>query len=106
MERYAARVYTGPVLAMVTHLHHVLDLNGIDSEVRGEYRGAGLGEIPITEAWPELWVLDSGHSDEARRIIREALTTDAVPSGHLECPTCRETVDAHFTQCWNCGAPI
>ena len=65
-ERPDVCVYSGPMLAMVTQLQHVLELNGIESEVRGEYRGTALGDIPVTEAWPELWSLDRSQEAEAR----------------------------------------
>ncbi len=61
------RVYSGPVLAVATHLKHVLDMNGIECEVRGEYLAAEVGEIPVIEAWPDptLWLLDMPAKNES-----------------------------------------
>jgi len=106
VEREAVRVYSGPVLAMVTHLRQVLQMNGIASEVRGEYRGAGLGELPVTEAWPELWVRDPARGPEAMRLIQEALVDPASEPPEVECPACHEMVEVQFGQCWNCGAKM
>jgi hypothetical protein len=100
----AVRVYSGPILAMAAHLKQVLAMNGIDSEVRGEYRGGALGEVPVTEAWPELWVLDSTESEEARRLVEEALEPGESDEPQRECPQCHEMVEAQFSECWNCGA--
>jgi hypothetical protein len=105
-ERSDVRVYSGPVLAMVVHLRHVLELNGIESEVRGEYRGAALGDIPMTEAWPELWVLDRRRAAEARRLVQDAIEVGRSEGAARECPTCHEIVESQFSECWNCGAAL
>ena len=103
MARSDLRVFSGQILAVVTQLKHVLDINGIACEVRGEYRGAGLGEIPVTEAWPELWVLDAPDVENARRIVREALEAGESDQPAWECPSCHEIIEGQFGKCWSCG---
>ncbi len=98
------RVYSGPVLAVVTHLKHVLDMNGIECEVRGEYLAAAVGEIPVTEAWPELWVLDKANGEDAARLVHEALEEGESDQANWECQSCHEIVEGQFAECWNCGA--
>ena len=98
------RVYSGPVLAVATHLKHVLDMNGIECEVRGEYLAAGVGEIPVIEAWPELWVLDKANGENAARLVREALEEGESEQASWECQNCQEVVEGQFAVCWNCGA--
>ena len=105
-ERPDVCVYSGPMLAMVTQLQHVLELNGIESQVRGEYRGTALGDIPVTEAWPELWILDRSQEAEARRLVTEAIESRPVEGADRECPRCHETVEAQFSECWNCGTAL
>ena len=100
------RVYSGPVLATVTHLKNVLDMNGIDCEVRGEFRAAGLGDIPFVEAWPELWVLDPANRHNAERLIREALSGEEPSQSEWQCPKCHEMVEGQFAECWNCGTRV
>jgi hypothetical protein len=100
------RVYSGPILAMAAHLKAVLAMSGIESEVRGEYRGGALGEVPVTEAWPELWVLDAARSQDARRLVEEALEPGQPDQPQRECPQCHEMVEAQFSACWNCGAEV
>ena len=102
----AVRVYSGQVLAIVTHLKHVLEMNEIPCLVRGEYRGGALGELPVTEAWPELWILDSAHKERTDELIAEALDPDESPLPDWECPECHESVEAQFGACWNCGTTI
>lgn len=100
------RVYSAPVLASVSQMRHLLEMNGIECEIRGEYRGGGAGEIPPTEAWPELWILDPSRAEEAVRVIEDAMKDPGDPDGTpWQCAGCGETVDPHFGACWNCGAP-
>jgi hypothetical protein len=100
------RVYSGPILAMAAHLKEVLTMNGIESEVRGEYLAGALGEVPVTEAWPELWVLDAARGEDARCLVDEALEAGQGDQTERECPQCHEMVEAQFSECWKCGAAV
>ena len=98
------RVYSSPVLANVAILRDVLEAHGIDSEIRGEYRGSvGPGFIPANEGWPELWVLDESRVEEAERIIQEAQESSEKAKAAWTCPNCHEEVEGQFDECWNCG---
>lgn len=96
------RVHTDPILANVVLVKHVLEAQGISCEVRRASLSSAIGEIPTTEAWPELWVSDDARVDEAKVLVAEALK----PADDLEawvCPSCQESVDGHFAACWNCA---
>ena len=67
------RIYSAPVLAQVTHMKHVLKMHDIECHIQGEYRSGAAGEIPPTETWPELWVVDPSNVEEAKRLVDEAL---------------------------------
>ena len=97
------RVFSAPVLASVSQIRHLLEMNDIECEIRGEYRSGGAGEIPATEAWPELWVLDPSRADDAARIVEEALKGGDDKGNPWHCSSCGETVEAQFAACWNCG---
>jgi hypothetical protein len=99
------RVYSAPVLAAVMLMRDVLEMQNIASEIRGEDRAVGPGQIPWHDAWPELWVLDEAQLAEAQRIIQDALDPSAQPEASWTCPQCTEDVEAQFQACWNCEAP-
>ena len=82
----------------VHNLKNVLESNDIRCEIRGEYVRAAIGEVPVTEAYVELWV-DKTEQEQARRILSDAVNR---PSPPWTCPKCRESIDAGFEQCWNC----
>ena len=100
------RVYSGPLLAIVTHMKHVLEMNGIESQVHGEYRAGAVGEIPVTDAWPELWVLNPAERERAGALVAEALEQGESQLPEWKCPECQETVEGQFAECWNCGSGL
>ena len=66
------RIYSAPVLAQVMHIKHVLEMHDIACHIQGEYRSGAAGELPLTETWPELWVVDPSNVEEAKRLVAEA----------------------------------
>ena len=97
------RVYSAPVLAQVTQMKQVLEMNGIECRIQGEYRSGVGGVIGPAEAWPELWVDDPSQCEEARRLVDEALQPAASERADWTCPTCREVNEGQFGACWRCG---
>ena len=90
----------------MTILKDVLHAHGIACEIRGVSLGIASGEIPPTEAWPELWVLDASRVEESRQLVAVALSPAEPDLPEWTCPKCRETLDGHFTTCWNCGFSV
>ena len=99
------RVYSSPDWMMVQTFKSVLDSYGIACEVQGEYRGSAMGQIPPTECWSELWVLDEGRVDEARRILARAEEAPLYERPPTTCSRCGERIEGPFDRCWQCGTP-
>ncbi len=100
------RIYSAPVLAQVTQMRHLLEMRGIECRIQGEHR-AGLGaQIGPAEAWPELWVIDPAHVEEARRVVDETLQPSASAEPDWTCPRCSEVNEGQFGACWNCGTGV
>jgi hypothetical protein len=88
---------------MVGHMKNVLAEYGIDSELRNQYLGAALGEIPPIECWPSLWV-DDETAAAAEEIVSQALSgVEASDEEPWTCRQCGEEVEGSFSECWNCG---
>ncbi len=94
------RVFRGPSLLQVAHARNVLLAAGIASELRNQYLVGALGELPMLETWPQLYVDDV---DEHRAL--KALKLAATPSGGAPwtCENCGEGLEPQFTACWRCG---
>ena len=97
------RVYSAPVLAHVAHVRHILETHGINCRIQGEYRSGVVGEIPPTEGWPELWVIDPAHVVEAQRLVDEAIRAPEPAQPGWTCPRCQEPNEGQFSVCWKCG---
>ena len=103
------KVYENPDFPMVGHFQSILESEGIRTELRNEGGSALAGEVPFTQVFPELWVVEPGDLDRAKQIIAEYQADAQDPASLLEdwvCPNCRETVDGGFAECWNCGTAL
>lgn len=96
------------------HLANALRAAGIACEVRNTHLSGALGEIPWLECAPQLWLRDAGDETRARALLAEISAPIGAPIGAPDhapnrapdwtCPTCGETLEAQFGQCWHCGA--
>lgn len=80
-----------------------LEQAGIQCMIKNQ-RSSGLaGEIPFTEVFPELWVVQDEEYDRARRLLDDGLV--ALPSSQAGwiCPGCDERHESQFATCWKCG---
>jgi len=97
------KVYTSPDLPMVGHMKNILESHGISCTIQNQFSVAAVGEIPVNECWPELWVIDSKQIEKAKQIVNEAMAPDSTQFLPWECALCHETIEGQFTACWNCG---
>lgn len=86
-------------------LLHRLAHAGIEARVFNEHAQGGLGEIPFTHAYPEIWIMDAADETRAREIIAEYERTPATPDT-VPCETCGEMNPQGFEICWHCGRPL
>ena len=97
------RVFRAASLLQVAHARNVLIAAGIDSELRNQYLAGALGDLPMLETWPQLWVEDDWES-AALRALQKA---EAAPTGATwNCSQCGEQLEPQFTTCWRCGAAM
>jgi len=82
---------------------HLLHGAGIDAHVFNQNAQAGVGEIPFTHAWPEIWLADAADVARARAIV-DALEHPSAPQPDWTCPGCAEINPGPFDLCWSCGA--
>lgn len=92
---------------MIHYVQQVLSSEGIDCILKNQYLVGGIGELPPTECWPELWVLQDNDRDSALRIIHAILNewpalTASQPI-RWQCPRCSIDNETPFLTCWQCG---
>ena len=92
-------------LVTINHWKNVLESEGIACEIRNEHLGSILGEIPLAEAWPELWIKNDLDYDRAMQLIHGATVAES-PTEPWYCQNCGEENEGQFSACWNCGTPL
>jgi len=75
---------------------------GVACLVRNDDLVSVMGEIPLVECFPELWVLDDETWPRAKLLL-DAWLAAAVPQPHWNCPGCGEKLEGQFSSCWKCG---
>ena len=101
------KVYENLDYSMVGHFQSILESEGIRTEIRNE-GGVGLaGEVPFTQVYPELWVLEDRDRSKAEALIERYLSElkDNPVGPSWTCPSCHAEVEGQFSECWNCGTP-
>jgi len=94
------RVFRAASLIQVAHARNVLLTEGIQSELRNQYLAGALGDLPMLETWPQLFVDDSDEPAALRALARAATAPAGAP---WSCPGCGEVLEPQFTSCWRCG---
>lgn len=95
------RVFRAASLLQVAHARNVLTAAGIESELRNQYLAGALGDLPMLETWPQLWVEDTLESSALRALENAARAPSGAP---WTCGQCGEQLEPQFTTCWRCGA--
>ena len=95
------RVFRAASLIQVAHARNVLLTAGIQSELRNQYLAGALGDLPMLETWPQLYVDDADEQAALRALAR---ASEAPTGASWTCDGCGEALEPQFTSCWRCGA--
>jgi hypothetical protein len=94
------RVYRAASLLQVAHARNILISAGIECELRNVHLAGALGDLPMMETWPQLYVDDA---DERYALGALAGAAVAQPGAPWTCEGCGERLEPQFTSCWRCG---
>ena len=75
--------------------------NGVTATVRGQNLLGVLGEIPVSEAWPSVYVAPEDR-ERALTALRE-FHAPALVHPEWSCVRCGEANGPAFGSCWSCG---
>jgi hypothetical protein len=84
----------------------LLEASDIVAHTRGEATRTTGGPHAYVDPL-SIWVAQDADAENAHRIVRDYLAEPDTSRGRIrgwQCSNCRETMDAQFTHCWNCGA--
>jgi hypothetical protein len=86
-------------------LRGLLEQEGIEVHVFNENAQGGVGQLPVGEALPELWVDDERHWQRAHDVVRRFEASPRIDAT-LRCSGCGEDNPGNFQLCWSCGATL
>ena len=96
------KLTSAETIVTITHYKNVLESEGIRCEIRNQHLGGIMGEMPVFETWPQLWVVNDLDFDRAQQLIEAA--DNESPQEPWQCERCNEENEGQFSACWNCGA--
>ena len=99
------KIYAAANLVEAQLLKDLLQQAGIVTHLFNQNAQSGLGEIPFTHAYPEIWLVDERDEPRAARVLKEY---EQVPldKDTVYCSKCRERNPDNFALCWNCGSAL
>jgi hypothetical protein len=80
-----------------------LAAHGIKATIRGVHAWGAVGDIPMAEAYPRLYLDNERQRDAARALIRQYESRIEGPA--WTCAKCGEASPGTLVVCWNCGQP-
>jgi len=99
------KLTSAPTAITLHHFRNLLMAEGIASEIRNEFFGGILGEMPFTETWPQLWVVNNLDFERAKQLI-DGSVLDESPKESWRCKHCGEENEGQFAACWKCGSAL
>ncbi|MBA4144099.1 MAG: DUF2007 domain-containing protein [Nitrosospira sp.] len=83
----------------------LLDHAGISARLFNEHAQGGLGDIPFTHAYPEVWVIRDSDFERGQAVVN-AFEKTPVETRVVFCRACGEQNPLNFQICWQCGAGL
>ena len=96
-------VYSSANFLIVEHYKNVLETQGIPCIVKNSFLASAAGELPPTETWPVLCIIKDEDLPRAQEIISSEDNMGEMENSAWRCPSCGESIDGQFSQCWQCG---
>ena len=96
-------VYTAATLPEAHLIMQQLESVGIDARVFNENAQGAIGELPVTDTWPDVWIVQD-HQFRATRAVIEYYEFSS--ENALLCNSCGEISPGRFEVCWQCRAVL
>ena len=97
------RIYTAATLSEAHLILQQLESVGINAWVFYENALGAIGELLITDAWPDIWIVQNHQLYAARAVIE---CYESSSENELLCNSCGEISPGRFEVCWQCHAVL
>ena len=98
-------LYTASNLPDAHLVRNLLAQAGIPAHIFNANGMSALGELPMSAAYPQVWIVQLHQEQHARAVIAEYQRPDA-DSADKHCEHCCESNPGGFELCWNCRAAL
>ena len=96
------RVFIASGISEARLVQQMLEAAGVSVQLFNDHAVGGLGELPATETWPEVWVEREHQLAYARSLVRDY---EYASDETVDCKGCTESNPVTFEICWNCRQP-
>ena len=94
-------IYKHENIAVLHSAKNVLELNDIESFVKGEHGSTMSARFGISNIFHELWLKQDQDYDRASQIIETVIENPERKASWI-CAKCSEENDGSFEVCWKC----
>lgn len=86
-------------------LESLLEAQGIPCALKNHYLSGAAGELPPTDCWPEVWVVEDTDYARAMKLLQGFNSEPKPGRPAWTCPHCGEWLEGQFDACWSCAQP-
>ncbi|MEQ1883039.1 MAG: DUF2007 domain-containing protein [Burkholderiales bacterium] len=99
------KIYSAATLIEAHLVRDLLGHAGIDAMVLNENLQSIVGEIPVNQAGPEVWISNQREVRQALEVVRR-MQSPVGAQAAIFCPGCHEENPRNFELCWKCLAEL
>ena len=96
------KIYENIDFTKVGFYESILKEAGIATYIKNLGASMGMGEIPFTQIFPELWVINDSDYDRAIELLEPYHNLESERNDDWQCPKCGADVEGSFGECWSC----
>ena len=97
-------VYTSDDYMQAGQIQSLLESNDIPCFMKNETLTGAIGELPLNECWPEIWIRNDNDENKTLKLIDLFINESKLDISWI-C-RCGEKIEGQFTECWKCGYAI
>lgn len=98
------KVYSCENILALGPYKFALEAAGIKYLIKNEYNHGAMGELPLNESWPQIWVLNNSDKESAANICQKVEKEQQNVDLDWLCSFCNEQNASSFELCWQCQA--
>jgi Putative prokaryotic signal transducing protein len=99
------KIYSAANLMEAQLMLDLLGHAGIEARLFNEHAQGGLGDIPFSQAYPEVWIMNDQEFERGKRLVSD-YENSPLETGTVICSACAEENPRNFELCWHCGAGL